>query len=89
VVVNVDRNNDMGPAAVQVNQHEAALKAAGITYQFNRYDGAGHGILYYHSPNYRQQAAMDGWEKVLDWFNQRLMYSPGRRPLAGCGKSGL
>ena len=71
-VVGIFGNEDRGPSPEQVNQHEEALKAAGKTYSFNRYDGAGHGIFYYHGPSYRQQPAMDGWEKVLDWFKQYL-----------------
>lgn len=65
-------NDDMGPSPAQVNQHEEALKAAGKTYQFHRYDGAGHGFFYYHAPYYRQQQAMDGWDKLLAWFDQHL-----------------
>jgi hypothetical protein len=31
-----------------VNEHEAALKKHGKAYEFYRYDGAGHGIWYWH-----------------------------------------
>jgi carboxymethylenebutenolidase len=65
-------NEDTGPSPEQVDQHEAALKGSGKTYQFHRYDGAGHGFFYYHDPRYRPQAAMDGWDKVVAWFNQYL-----------------
>jgi carboxymethylenebutenolidase len=65
-------NDDMGPSPDQVNQHEQALKENGKTYVFHRYDGAGHGFFYYHMPAYRQQAAMDGWSKIEDFFNQYL-----------------
>ena len=65
-------NDDMGPSPAQVDQHEAKLKELGKTYSFHRYDGAGHGFFYYHMPLYRQQAAMDGWNKVDDWFTQYL-----------------
>ena len=65
-------NDDKGPSPAQVNQHEAALKEHGKTYVFHRYDGAGHGFFYYHRPSYRQQAAMDGWDKVDDLFKQYL-----------------
>lgn len=44
----------------------------GKTYAFHRYDGAGHGFFHYHTPAYRQQQAMDGWNKVDDWFAQYL-----------------
>jgi carboxymethylenebutenolidase len=65
-------NDDMNPSPDQVDQHEQALKANGKQYVFYRYDGAGHGFFYYHMPSYREQAAMDGWDKVEDFFNQNL-----------------
>lgn len=65
-------NDDMGPSPAQVNQHEEVLKENGKTYVFHRYDGAGHGFFYYHMPAYRQQAAMDGWNKVDEFFSQHL-----------------
>jgi carboxymethylenebutenolidase len=65
-------NEDRGPSPEQVDQHEAVLQQHGKTYMFHRYDGAGHGFFYYHAPSYRQQQAMDGWDKVEDFFNQYL-----------------
>lgn len=65
-------NDDMNPSPAQVDQHEARLKELGKVYQFHRYDGAGHGFFYYHAPAYRQQQAMDGWDKVEAWFDQHL-----------------
>jgi carboxymethylenebutenolidase len=65
-------NDDMNPSPDMVNQYEGLLKEQGKTYQFHRYDGAGHGFFYYFSPAYRQQQAMDGWEKVEAWFKQYL-----------------
>jgi carboxymethylenebutenolidase len=65
-------NDDMGPSPAQVNEHEEARKENGKTYVFHRYDGAGHGFFYYHMPAYRQQAAMDGWDKVDAFFAQYL-----------------
>ena len=65
-------NDDMGPSPAQVNQHEQALKDNGKTYVFHRYDGAAHGFFYYHTPTYRQMAAMDGWDKVDAFFRQYL-----------------
>jgi len=65
-------NDDMGPSPDQVNQHEQALKDNGKQYVFYRYDGAGHGFFYYDRPLYRQMQAMDGWNKVEDFFNQNL-----------------
>jgi carboxymethylenebutenolidase len=71
-IIGLFGNDDMGPSPDQVNQHEAALKEYGKTYQFHRYDGAGHGFFYYQGMSYRPQAAIDGWNKVEDWFKQYL-----------------
>ena len=65
-------NDDTGPSPAQVDLHEQALKDNGKTYVFYRYDGAGHGFFYYHMPSYRQMQAMDGWNKVEDFFHQNL-----------------
>jgi carboxymethylenebutenolidase len=65
-------NDDQRPSPEQVNQHEAELKRHGKTYEFYRYDGAGHGFFYYHTPMYRPEAAMDGWGKVFGFFGRHL-----------------
>jgi carboxymethylenebutenolidase len=71
-IIGLFGNDDMGPSPAQVDQHEQALNDNGKTYVFHRYDGAGHGFFYYHMPSYRQQQAMDGWNKVDDFFRQYL-----------------
>ena len=43
-------NDDQAPTPEQVDQHEEKLKAASKNYEFHRYDGAGHGFFYYHTP---------------------------------------
>jgi len=65
-------NDDQRPSPEQVNEHEEALKKAGKTYEFHRYDGAGHGFFYHDRGAYRQEQAMDGWEKMLAWFDKYL-----------------
>lgn len=65
-------NDDQAPSPEQVNQHEDELKKQNKTYEFYRYDGAGHGFFYYDRPNYRQQQAMDGWQKLLEFFGRNL-----------------
>jgi len=65
-------NDDTNPNPEMVNQYEAILKGLGKTYQFHRYDGAGHAFFVYSAMSYRPQAAMDGWEKVEAWFKQYL-----------------
>jgi carboxymethylenebutenolidase len=66
-------NDDQNPTPAQVDQHEAALRQHGKTYEFHRYDGAGHGFFYYDRPAYRPQQAMDAWNKVFAFFERYLM----------------
>ena len=65
-------NDDQNPSPEQVNQHEEELKKQGKKYEFHRYDGAGHAFWYYHAPAYRQQQAMDAWNKVFTFFAENL-----------------
>ena len=44
-------NDDKSPTPEAVNAHEQALVAAGKDFEFHRYDGAGHGFIYYHTPS--------------------------------------
>ena len=65
-------NEDFSPTPDQVNTLEEELKKFGKDYKFFRYDGAGHGMWYYHNAMYRQEQAMDSWEKVFDFFEENL-----------------
>jgi len=65
-------NDDFMPTPPEVNQTEEELKKYNKTYEFHRYDGAGHGIWYYDKPMYRQEQAMDSWNKVLEFFDRNL-----------------
>jgi carboxymethylenebutenolidase len=66
-------NDDSSPTPEQVNQHEAELKKHTKEYAFHRYDGAGHGFFYYNRPSaYRAVQALDGWQKVFDFFESHL-----------------
>ena len=65
-------NDDHSPTAEQVDIHEAELKRLGKDYEFHRYDDAGHGFWYYHTPSYRPVQAMDSWNKTFEFFNKHL-----------------
>ena len=65
-------NDDQSPSPEQVNQHEAELKRHNKMYEFQRYEGAGHGFWYYDRPAYRQQQAMDAWNKTFAFFEKHL-----------------
>ena len=65
-------NEDHGPTAEQVDQHEVELKKHAKNYEFHRYDDAGHGFFYHHRPSYRQAHAVDGWQKVFSFLEKHL-----------------
>ncbi len=65
-------NEDFSPTASDVDILEERLKKAGKRYEFYRYEGAGHGIWYYDKPMYRQEQAMDSWNKALAFFRREL-----------------
>lgn len=71
-ILGIFGNEDKNPTPEQVDQHEAELKKYGKTYDFHRYDGAGHGFFYYHVAAYRQAQAVDGWQKVFDFLEKYL-----------------
>jgi len=63
---------DSSPSPEQVAQHEAELRKHGKPYEFHMYPGAGHGFFYYHRPNYRQEQAVDGWQKIFAFLEKYL-----------------
>lgn len=65
-------NDDQFPTPQEVDQIEAALKAAGKEYEFHRYDGAGHGFFATDRPMSRPEQAKDAWEKVFDFYAKHL-----------------
>ena len=66
-------NDDQNPSPEDVNDIEAALKAAGVAHEFHRYDGAGHGFQDFTNPErHRPAAADDAWQKWQTFFDARL-----------------
>lgn len=66
-------NNDENPSPADVDDYEAALKSAGIAYEFHRYDGAGHAFQNFPTPErYHEQASEDAWAKALTFFDKCL-----------------
>jgi carboxymethylenebutenolidase len=64
--------DDKYPSPDQVAELEAALKAAGKTYEFHSYEGAGHAFFSVNRPAYRPEAATDGWERIFAFYGQYL-----------------
>jgi carboxymethylenebutenolidase len=61
---------DTGIKVEQVQQMEAALKAAGKTAEFHEYPGAPHGFVADYRPSYRKDAAEDAWKQMTAWFKK-------------------
>jgi len=66
-------NDDQRPSPKDVDMIEEALKRHGKTYEFHRYDDAGHAFFATDRPNnYGPAAAVDGWDRIFDWFARYL-----------------
>ena len=64
--------DDANPDPAQVAQIEEELKRHGKTYEFHTYEGAGHAFFSVDRPSYRQEAAVDGWQKLFAWYEKYL-----------------
>ena len=60
------RINEMWPV------YEAALKAAGVSYQVNFYPGTQHGFHNNSTPRYNEAAAKLAWERTVGFFKTNL-----------------
>ena len=65
-------NEDFSPTSADVDKLEVVLRELGKDYEFHRYDGAGHGMWYYDKPMYRQEQAMDSWNKCIAFLDKHL-----------------
>jgi len=52
--------------------YEAALKAAGVTYEGYIYPGTQHGFNNDTTPRYDAAAAKLAWQRTIDWFNKHV-----------------
>jgi carboxymethylenebutenolidase len=65
-------NEDHNPTAEAVNEFEEILKAQGNTYEFYRYDEAGHGFFNLDRGGYRAFAFNDAWERKEEFLTKYL-----------------
>jgi len=65
-------NEDRNPTVEQVNETEERLKQAGKTYEFHRYDGAGHGFFASDRAGYRAEQATEAWGKIFAFYADHL-----------------
>ena len=71
-LIGIFGNVDENPNADQVNRTEAVLNKLGKTYEFHRYDGAGHAFFNTARVAYRPEQAADGWSKVFAFLRKHL-----------------
>jgi carboxymethylenebutenolidase len=65
-------NEDQAPSPQEVDYTEEMLKKHGKTYEFYRYDGAGHSFMAPDRPTYRIAPAVDAWKRVFAFFEKYL-----------------
>ena len=64
--------DDQYPAPAETEVLEAELTRLGKTFEFHTYEGAGHAFFAVDRPSYRPAAAVDGWQKIFDFYGQYL-----------------
>lgn len=63
---------DSYPGPEETAKLSAELDRLGKEHEFHTYDGAGHAFFAVDRPSYRPEAAVDGWQKVFDFFGRHL-----------------
>jgi len=63
---------DQYPAPEEVVELEKLLTEAGKEFEFHTYEGAGHAFFATDRPSYRPEAAVDGWQRIWDFFSRHL-----------------
>ena len=63
---------DKYPSPDQVAELDDILKRHGKEHEFHSYEGAGHAFFAVDRPSYRPEAAVDGWNRILDFFGRHL-----------------
>jgi carboxymethylenebutenolidase len=64
--------DDGYPSPEETAQLSAELDRLGKAHEFHTYDGAGHAFFAVDRQSYRQEAAVDGWGKIFDFFGSNL-----------------
>jgi len=65
-------NDDKFPTPEQVDVLDKALTEAGKDHEFHRYDGAGHAFFSVDRAAYRVEAAVDGWQRIAEFYGKHL-----------------
>ena len=64
--------DDARPSIAEVEATDAAIKAAGKSWEYHTYPNAGHGFFAVDRPSYAVEAANQGWERVFEFYGRHL-----------------
>jgi carboxymethylenebutenolidase len=65
--------DDRFPSPEHVAELDRLLTEYGKDHEFHSYEGAGHSFFSVDRPAYRVEAALDGWERIRDFFGRHLV----------------
>ena len=63
---------DQNPSPAHTERLDAELKKHNKTAELQTYPDAGHGFFADYRPSYRQASAVDGWERIFDFYRRNL-----------------
>ena len=64
--------DDQHPSPEETKVLEDELTRLGKTFEFHTYEGAGHAFFAVDRPSYRQAAAVDGWQRIFEFYGRYL-----------------
>ncbi len=64
--------DDQFPSPEEVAELEQLLTEHAKSFEFHLYEGAGHAFFNVERPSFRPEAAVDGWNKIWDFFGRHL-----------------
>ena len=64
--------DDARPTVDEVKATDAAIKAAGKSWEYEIYPNAGHGFVAVDRPSYAVEAANQAWERIFQFYGQHL-----------------
>jgi carboxymethylenebutenolidase len=65
-------NEDKYPTPEHVDELDKLLTEHGKEHEFHRYDDAGHAFFSTDRPSYRPAAAVDGWQRITEFYGRHL-----------------
>ena len=63
---------DQHPSPTEVAQLEQVLTDLGKEFEFHTYEEAGHAFFAVNRPNYRPEAAIEGWQRIWEFLARNL-----------------